>query len=408
MIDINKLKLSTREQNIARILNCFIHNEEVASLDIGKETGLSVSTISRVLSLLKKKKIIVNCGKEHTDLGRRPERMRLNKDFGHVVFLDVFQDKIVSFLADLNDQIIDRQEFVFEEEITLDVFKKGLTNVYGRLMQNKRRNDTPILIAGISIPGVVNEDDNTISKIPNIYSFNEINLSGFITEILNIPALICNDSSLVALGHWIELYPTYDSLVYVSFTEPMGIGGGIIIDGKLFKGANYAAGEIGNMFIETRNLDDQYVSAGCMETIAGLGKLYDELYRAIKAGKAPKLKHIWDESGKTKLSLDMIEKAVVKRDDDTQEIYERYIKVWAISLINIIALFDPQIIIIGGKINAAHTMTLEKIKHYVRKGTLCEPTIEISQINEKAALVGGLHITKSYVFNNMLLNAAIN
>lgn len=408
MIDINKLKLSAREQNIAKILNCIVNGQEVSSLDIGKQTGLSVSTISRVLSLLKEKKIIVNVGKELTDIGRRPDLLRLNKDFGHIVFLDVFQGGIVSYLADLNNNILNKEEFIFDQDITLNAFKEGITKVYDRLVTKENPRGFPILAAGISIPGVVNDEDNTISRIPNIYNFNEINLSSFITDILDVPAIICNESCLAAVGLQIVRYPEYDNLVYVSFTEPMGIGGGVILDGKLYKGTNNAAGEIGNMFVDISNFDKNYQSPGCMETIAGLGNLYNELLHAIEQGKAQILNDLLSASSRTKINIDLIEQAITSNDCDTQEIYDRYIKIWSIGIINIVSLFDPRIVIIGGKINPNNKWTLDKIKQYVRKGVYCEPKLKISEMSEKAAFIGGLHTTKSYVYNNLLLKEALN
>ena len=404
LITIDLLSLSTREQNIARILNCFIGQEGVSSSDISRDTGLSGSTISRVLNHLKTKEIIVNVGKEQTDLGRRPEVMRFNSSFGYMVFLDFYRDRIISYLADLDDNVINKEELTFEEEITLDVFQQGIKTIFGRLIQD---GFAPIFAAGVSIPGVVNEDDNTISRIPNIYSFNEINLNDFIRDILHVPAIICNESSLMAVGHHIALYPHLNNMVYVSFTEPLGIGGGIILEGKLYKGANYAAGEIGSMFIDIRNLENRYENAGCMETIAGLSSLYDELTKIMEQGKAKKLKELFQASKRKKLNLDIIEQAIRDADGDTQEIYETYLKTWALGIINIIALFDPEIVIIGGKIKPSNTFTIDRIKQYVRKGTFNEPNIQPSEIGEKAALVGGLHIVKNYVMNHNILQAAI-
>lgn len=404
MIKFDSVTLSTREQNTARILNCFIGQEGISSSDISRDTGLSGSTISRVLNHLKSKEIIINVGKEQTDLGRRPEVMRLNGVYGYVVFLDFYRDRIISYLADLDDHVINKEELTFEEEITLDVFQQGIKKIFGRLIQNKY---APILAAGVSIPGVVNEEDNTISRIPNIYSFNEINLNDFINEILHVPVIICNESSLMAVGHHISMYSQINNMVYVSFTEPLGIGGGIILDDKLYKGANYAAGEIGSMFIDISNLDNCYETAGCMESIAGLSALYDELKRIMEQGKAARLKELLQESVKKKLNLDIIEKAILEKDDDTWITYEKYVKTWALGIINIIALFDPEIIIIGGKIKPSNDFTIQKIKQYVKRCTFSEPNIQPSEIGEKAALIGGLHMVKDYVMNHTILQVAI-
>ena len=404
MINIDLTTLTMREQNTARILNCFIDQAGISSADISHSTGLSGATISRVINLLKAKKIVINVGKEQTDLGRHPDVMRLNGVYGYVIFLDFYRDRIISYLSDLDDNVICKEELTFEEEITLDVFQQGIKSIFDRLV---KKECNPILAAAVSIPGVVNEQDNTISRIPNIYSFNEIHLNDFIKDILHVPVIIYNESSLMAVGHHIALYPQIKSLVFVSITEPLGIGGGIILDGKLYKGAHFAAGEIGSMFIDVRNFDNLYNSAGCMESNGGLSSLYDELANYIEKNPSSALKKLLQASSKKKLNIDLIENAIRESDFGTQEIYETYIKIWSLGIINITAMFDPEMIIIGGKIKPSNALTIDKIKQYVKIGTCSDPNIVPSEIGEKAALFGGLYILKDYVMNNILLIEAI-
>lgn len=404
MIKIDLATLTMREQNTAKILDCFIGQEGISSADISQSTGLSGATISRVLNLLKAKNIVINVGKEQTDLGRHPDVMRLNGAYGYVVFLDFYRDRIISYLSDLDDNVICREELTFEEEITLDVFQQGIKSIFDRLVKKER---SPILAAAVSIPGVVNEQDNTISRIPNIYSFNEIHLNDFMKDILHVPVIIYNESSLMAVGHHIALYPQIKSLVFVSITEPLGIGGGIILEGKLYKGAHFAAGEIGSMFIDIHNFDNIYNNAGCMESYGGLSTLYDELTKYMERNQSSTLERLLLTSSKKKLSIDLIENAIRESDFGTREIYETHIKIWSLGIINITAMFDPEMIIIGGKIKPSNTWTIEKIKQYVKRGTYSEPKIVPSEIGEKAALFGGLYILKDYVMNNILLQVAI-
>ena len=407
MIEINKLKLTAKEQNILSILNAIINNGEASSVDIGKDTGLSVSTISRVLNLLKSKNVIVNVGKEQTDLGRRPDIFRLNRNYGYMVFIDIYYEKLISYLSDLDGRILDTEEYYFEQENNLEIFKNGLDIVYGRLLETKKLEGSNVLAVGISVPGVVNEEDNTITRIPNIYSFSELNLSDYIENIINAPVVLCNESTLSAIGLANEEYPNCRTLVYISFTEPTGIGAGIVIDGKPYKGATNAAGEIGSMFVDISCFDKEYSSIGCMESNAGVGKLFNELNEAMESGKSKKLKQLMDETNNKKLTIDLIEKSIQMMDYDTQEIYDRYIKIWSIGIINSMVMIDPDIIVIGGKIKSNNELTLEKIKHYVRKGTYTEPDIRISKMGIKAMLAGGLNITRNHIFNNIIAENAI-
>lgn len=113
-------------------------------------------------------------------------------------------------------------------------------------------------------------------------------------------------------------------------------------------------------------------------------------------------------SSRKKLDIDIIEKAVMEMDYDVQEVYDKHMKVWAVVVINNIALFDPEIILIGGKTKPTNLVTPERIKRFVRKGTFNEPNIQPSEIGEKAALLGGLHIVKDHVLNHNILQIAIN
>jgi len=408
MIDINKLKLSAKEQNILSILNTIINGGEVSSIDIGKETGLSVSTISRVINLLKNKDIIINIGKEQTDIGRHPEILRLNSDYGHIVFIDIYYAKIISYLTNLDGKILDTEEYFFEQGLNLDLFKEGLTDVYNKLLKNTEHSNINILAVGMSVPGVVNETNNTISRIPNIYSFNEINLSDYIENIISAPVVLCNESSLSAMGLAYEIYPERNILVYIAITEPTGIGAGIVINGKPHKGATNAAGEIGSMFVDIDNFDVEYDNVGSMESNAGVGKLIAELDDAISKGKATRLKALMDEQGAKKANIDLIEQAIQMLDYDVQEIYDRYIKIWAMSIINVIMIIDPDVIVLGGRVSPNNQLTLEKIRYFIKKGTYSEPDIRVSEIGSRATLIGGLNMTRGYIFNNILANIAIN
>ncbi len=408
MIDINKLNLSAKEQNILKILNTIINNGEASSIDIGKGTNLSVSTISRVLNLLKNKGIIINVGKEQTDIGRHPEILRLNSDFGHIVFIDIYHEKIISYLTNLDGKILDTEEYHFEQGLNLELFKQGLTTAYSKLLKNTEYSNINVLAVGMSVPGVVNESSNTVSRIPNIFSFDEINLSDYIENIIDAPVVLCNESSLSAIGLAYEVYPDRNILVYIAITEPTGIGAGIVIDGKPHKGATNAAGEIGSMFVDVDDFNDDHSSVGCMESNAGVGKLLTELNDAMGNGKAVKLKSLMEKQGAQKASIDLIEQAIQMMDYDVQEIYDRYIKIWALSIINVIMLLDPDIIVLGGKIKPNNQVTLEKIKYFVRKGTYTEPDIRISEIGSRATLIGGLNMMRSHIFNNILADIAIN
>lgn len=407
MININKLELTAKEQNILNILDCIIDMGDTSTVDIAKQTGLSMSTISRVINILKTKGLIVNHGKEVTELGRRPEILCFNKDYGQIIYMNISKNVIIGYLANMGGKILDKNVYLFEEEITLDLFLKALGKVYNDLIKSRKSNRDSILALGISVPGVVDPQTSTIHRIPNIYSFNEINLVQHIHSILEIPTIISNNARLSAIGQKFECYNTVDNLVCIDFSY-YGIGAGVVINGKVVHGFNNAAGEIGEMFFDRQNFNNTNDSnIGCMEAYSGLKAMFDRLENLMSCGKAIILKELMEKLNVKELNLDIVEESIRQQDYDVQELFDDIAKVWAMGIINIFALLDPQLIILGGILNDRNILTLNKIKHFVGKALNREPNIQLNSIGDKAQIAGGTFALKQFVFNNIIAHKAI-
>lgn len=407
MININKLDLTAKEQNILSILDCIIDMGDTSTVDIAKQTGLSMSTISRVINILKTKSLIVNHGKEVTELGRRPEILCFNKDYGQTIYMNISKNAITGYIANMEGRILDKNEYFFEEEITLDLFLKALGQVYNDLISSRKSNRDSILALGISVPGVVDPQTNKIHRIPNIYSFNEINLVQHIHSILKIPTIISNNARLSAMGQKFECYNAVDNLVCIDFSY-YGIGAGVVVNGKVLHGFNNAAGEIGEMFFDRQNFNSENDSnIGCMEAYSGLKAMFDRLENLMNCGKATTLKGLMEQRNVKKLNLDIVEESIRQQDYDVQEIFDDIAKVWAMGIINIYALLDPQLIILGGIVTDKNVLTLNKIKHFVGKAINYEPNIQLNNIGDKAQIAGGTYALKQYVFNNIIAYKAI-
>lgn len=407
MININKLDLSAKEQNILSILDCIIDLGETSTVDIAKQTGLSMSTISRVINILKSKNLIVNHGKEVTELGRRPEILCFNKDYGQIIYMNISKNEITGYLADMDGKMLDKNEYLFKEEITIELFLKALGEVYDNLIKSRKSKKDSILGLGISVPGVVDPDTNTIHRIPNIYSFNEINLVEHIHSILEIPTIISNNARLSAIGQKIECYNHVDNLVCIDFSY-YGIGAGVVVNGKVLHGFNNAAGEIGEMYFDRHNFSiDNDSNMGCMEAYSGLKAMFDRLYKIMDRGKAAILKEMMQNQGTKELNLEIVEEAIRQQDYDVQEVFDDIVKVWSMGIINVYALLDPEMVVLGGIVNSNNTLTLSKVTHFVGKALNCKPNIRLNSIGDRAQISGGTFALKQYVFNKIIANKAI-
>ena len=410
MIDINKVELSEKDQNILNVLNVILKSLEVLPNDIAQQTGLSASTVSRVLTVLKKKKMIISVGKETTDKGRRPGLLSFNKKFGQLVHIDVMHDGIAGYIANINGEVIDSERIVFEkDQLILELLLESIGSVYNILKERRKSKKSRILAAGFSVPGLVNEEKRLIQRIPDVFPFSDINVYDYAEQALKVPVVINNASRLGVVGQQIGSYPQCKNLVYINIINSIGIGAGILVNGKLLKGANYLAGEIGDMYFDRNNFSrDPGNSTGQLEEYAGIKSLFRRLTQCMENGGACALKSIMEQESIERLNLKLIERAIELGDRDVHEIYLDVLKVWSIVIINIYLLINPDYVIIGGAVTPEHTKTIEMINNLVSHALYFKPEIRVNALGEKAQLLGGMEVLKQYVFNKILAREAIS
>ena len=391
--------ISERHKNMLNILRYILQTGEVSANDIMKATGLSFATISRVLTSLVEGDFVIKCGKTCTEMGRHPELFAFNGKYGYLVHFFIEADSVSAWIADLGKHISAKASQKIVRDITLeelaDKFDKLVFSLTNRLSIDRDQ----VLAASIAVPGVVDDKNHVIRRIPNLSGLNDKNLREKAIATLGIPVLISNEARFCALGEKICNFPYIDDLVYVDITKYSGIGAGILLNGRIFSGKNGVAGELGDIIIETCNLDHEYrEQEGCLETLAGLATLYKKCERLIAEGKAPILER---EKGDGPIEVRMIEYAA-EEDPEVEAVYDETVRMWSIAIINIISTLNPELIILGGVLDGENQKTLERIKYYVKKAIYHDVLIQLTTLEEKAQLFGGLDMLASYTFETII------
>lgn len=235
---------------------------------------------------------------------------------------------------------------------------------------------------GIGNPGVVDRENGILVEAVNI-GYTDLNAREYLQKnFAPIPVLVDNDANCAALG---EFYKVENSKNFVFVTLGTGVGGGIIINGKLYLGTNGAAGELGHIVTHLNGRDCSCGRKGCWETYAsvtGLIKTTEEHRHEIK-GIAP------DEeiSGRTVFDL------ARKGDKDAERVRDIWIEEVAVGIVDIVNIFQPDSIIIGGAISKEGDTLLLPIIDYVNKNAFCserltKPKIEMSKIGGDAGIIG--------------------
>ena len=401
MIDINRHSLSEKQNNIIKVLGSVIDKQEAQTIDIQKETGLSISTISRVISLLKQKKLLVITGKERIAKGRHPLVMKFNFDYGHIVHMDITPSGIYGCIANLSGKIIAKDQIHFDDsELTLAFLLASIKRIFDSFASRK---EFSVLAAGLSLPGVVNDKKRTVERIPDIFAFDNTDIFALTEDMLKIPVIINNVPGIAAVGERILNYPECSDFVYLNIIQNIGIGAGIITGGKLLRGKDGIAGEVGDFYFDRKSfLGEPSKSIGRLEEYAGLRALYNKAEMLLNDGGAQNLKRTLQDGTGNKVNLRIIESSINDGDKDLEKIYLDVIKVWVILIIDIVLMINPEVIVIGGAVDEDNTMTQRVINEMLKEELFVEQTVQLSKKSSDAVFAGGLYMLKSYVFSNII------
>ena len=217
---------------------------------------------------------------------------------------------------------------------------------------------------GIGVPGAVNPETGIIEYSANLF-FHNWSVVEMMEERLNTKVKIENDANAAALGEYLA-GSAKGSKNAVAITLGTGVGGGIIIDGKIYSGSNYAGAELGHMVIVKGGKDCACGRHGCWEAYAsatGLINLTKEKILTEKPDFSYMLKLCDDDisnvSGRTAFD------AMAEGDPLARQVVEEYISYLATGIVNIINIFQPDVLCIGGGVSNQGENLLAPLRNIV-------------------------------------------
>ena len=199
---------------------------------------------------------------------------------------------------------------------------------------------------GIGSPGPLDPETGVIIFAPNL-GWSNVPLKAKLEANLGIPTFVDNDVNVGTLGE--SAFGAGQGVKnLVGIFVGTGIGGGIILDGKLFHGVNKTAGEVGHMIVEANGSQCGCGNFGCLEAVASRTAITRELQKAIlKKGKKSKLTKL--NGGKLdQIRSQAIAKAVKRGDKPTIKVMQRAGKYLGISVASIVHFLNPEMIVLGG------------------------------------------------------------
>lgn len=243
-------------------------------------------------------------------------------------------------------------------------------------------------------PGALNPEDGVVRLAPNIEGWEDIPFARLLSEQLNgAPVFIENDANLGALGE-LTLGAAQGVKNMVGIFVGTGIGGGIVLDGRIWRGSHMTAGEIGHMVVLAEGPVCGCGNRGCLESVASRTAIERDIRLGLRTGRESMVPELLKHFGRERMTSGMIAQAYQARDPLVYEVISRaqhYLGIFIGSVINFI---DPEMVVVGGGVaEALGEAYVEPVRHVayqyaMNRRDARSVRIVLAKLEDNAALLG--------------------
>ncbi|MCK4236609.1 MAG: ROK family protein [Candidatus Krumholzibacteria bacterium] len=251
---------------------------------------------------------------------------------------------------------------------------------------DERRSGFPeVEAAGLGCAGILGGAEGFLYASPNLPGWESVPLAQLFSGILALPVVAENDANCAAYAEYV-CGAGRGTRNFICITLGTGVGGGIIIDGKLHRGSSGFAGEVGHTVIQIGGPKCSCGNLGCLEALIGAGAIVERAVRALDAGAESMLRDV--ES----LTVKDIAHAAYSGDKLAAGVLEETGRFLGIGLANLVHILNPEAVAVGGGVAGAGDFLLdparEALADHVMDKDLTKVRIVPAELGNRASFVG--------------------
>lgn len=358
--------------NDGQILNTIRRQGLISRAEIAKLTGLTPPTVTNITAKLLDSGLILEDSIGESSGGRRPLLLKVNPKIAQVIVIYIRSERIVGYLVD--------PDFHVHYKDTKNIKKMKKEEVIELMFQiiaSCRQAATGIVPAvGVVVRGPVSTPEGISVFAPSI-GWKNVPIKKMIEEKIGLPAFVENDANALTNGeYYYGSVKGADSMIL--FKVSHGIGAGIMFNGRMYRGINGSAGEVGHTTIDLAGPLCSCGNYGCWESLASEAALVDMVIRAIKEGQ-PSLVYEMVNGDLSNVVPSIIYQAADAGDEVAIRMLGQVACYLGIGIANIVNIFNPKMILISGGIVRARQYIEDKVRHTVENRSFesCSKALEI-------------------------------
>lgn len=370
-----------RRRNGALLLEMIRREGPISRADLARKSGLTKPTVSSQMAALLRRGVVVEQGPGDSKArgGKRPTLVRFNADCGRLVGAEIGASRVRIELTDLNGATLERLTLAVNPERgagrILEVIAKGVAKV---LKHGPRRKPT---VVGLAAPGRVDAREGVVLEAGNVFNWRDVAVREYLEKALRLPVVVDNDVNLAALG---EMHggvaAGLSNFVLIRLTT--GIGAGVVLNGKLWQGSHWAAGEIGHILLDHAEVNGAWGLRGYLESLVASDRLLERA-RAASSSLAALI-------GAQDLPQALRE-AVRLQDPAAEELLDNLARHLGVATVQVASAFDPELIVLQGEL---FDLVVDRIRRIVERAVPWPVRIENSTLGDDAVLQGAISVAR--------------
>lgn len=367
------------------ILN-IIRKNPISRAELARRTGLTRAAISLIADELIGEGIVMETGTGEAEYGRKPVLLDINADCCYAIGLNISRGGCSAGLVNMKGVLVSRIEIDLDKITDAGKALKIIVGDIDRLVRDSKIASEKLIGMGISMPGPLDVFSGTVLNPPNFSMWHGVNIVQQLRKQFNFDVFLENNSTALALAE--KNYgkgSEFDN--FMLMVVDTGIGSGIIIDNKLYRGTGGFGGEVGHTSIDINGRKCSCGNAGCLELYASIPAVLKDA-RLHDAGISA-----WNE---------IVDRAEAG-DDFCIKVVEKEARYLSGGVVNAMNILELEAVVLTGIINYKPGMLLDRIREIVGSTVITRDIHKIqicnSDLTDNAEIISAAAIAIEKYFN---------
>lgn len=348
-----------------KILDVIRSKGQATKQEIATYLNFNLTTITNLVNELQiSHKLLQEIGDNVSTGGRKPKLYRVNVNSGNIIGLDIGSENLRIVMCDILGNVISSLNVKSQYNDNSEKLIERILNLIEKIMSDSGYSKSSIFGMGVSISGIVDSDSGNTIYCPNIDALNNFPIKNFLETKTGL-TVFADDSvrgMAIAEKHY-GIAKEYDNFLFITLGK--GIGMGIYVNGKIYRGSMGLSGELGHITVDENGPLCNCGNKGCLEAIASGPGIIKRAKEGIENGIVTSLTQIIKGDLK-KLTVEAISKAAEEGDKFSYYIINRTGEYIGIAVSAVLNLFGLELVVLGGGVAKCGDIMIDAIRRTVQ------------------------------------------